>query len=66
MFCVASRLRVGVAEFVRILTAEVLRLRPPKATRLAQLAPGTWVRVEVIGRLRRAYEPESQIGDLLL
>ncbi len=32
---------------------------------IAQLAPGTLVRVEVIGRLRRAYESESLIGDLL-
>ncbi len=36
-----------------------------RATRIAQLAPGTLLRVEVIGRLRRAYESESLIGDLL-
>lgn len=36
-----------------------------RATRIAMLAPGTLVRVEVIGRLRRAYESESLIGDLL-
>ena len=36
-----------------------------RATRIAKLAPGTLVRVEVIGRLRRAYGPEPKIGDLL-
>ena len=36
-----------------------------RATRIAKLAPGTLVRVEVIGRLRRAYEPAPKIGDLL-
>ena len=36
-----------------------------RATRIAQLSPGTLVRVEVIGRLRRAYQSESLIGDLL-
>jgi len=36
-----------------------------RATRIARLAPGTLVRVEVIGRLRRAYGPEPKIGDLL-
>jgi len=36
-----------------------------RATRIAKLAPGTPVRVEVIGRLRRAYGPEPKIGDLL-
>ncbi len=35
------------------------------ATRIAKLAPGTPVRVEVLGRLRRAYGPEPKIGDLL-
>jgi hypothetical protein len=35
-----------------------------RATRIAQLAPGTRVRVEVIGRLRRAYGPDPSIGDL--
>ncbi len=36
-----------------------------RATRIAKLAPGTLVRVEVIGRLRRAYGPDPKIGDLL-
>jgi hypothetical protein len=36
-----------------------------RATRIARLAPGTLVRVEVIGRLRRAYGPDPKIGDLL-
>jgi hypothetical protein len=36
-----------------------------RATRIAQLAPGTLVRVEVIGRLRRAYGADPRIGDLL-
>ena len=35
------------------------------ATRIAKLAPGSLVRVEVIGKLRRAFEPEPKIGDLL-
>jgi hypothetical protein len=35
------------------------------ATRIAKLAPGTLVRVEVIGRLRRAYGSDPKIGDLL-
>lgn len=36
-----------------------------RATRMAKLAPGSLVRVEVIGRLRRAYRAEAKIGDLL-
>lgn len=36
-----------------------------RATRIAKLAPGVFVRVEVIGRLRRAYGPEPKIGDQL-
>lgn len=36
-----------------------------RATRIAKLAPGAFVRVEVIGRLRRAYGPDPKIGDLL-
>jgi hypothetical protein len=36
-----------------------------RATRIAKLAPGTLVRVEVIGRLHRAYGPAPKIGDLL-
>jgi hypothetical protein len=36
-----------------------------RATRVAKLAPGTLVRVEVIGQLRRAYGSEKTIGELL-
>jgi hypothetical protein len=36
-----------------------------RATRIAKLAPGTLVRVEVIGRLRRAFAQEPKIGDVL-
>lgn len=36
-----------------------------RATRIAKLAPGTMVRVEIIGRLRRAYASEPKIGDVL-
>src|SRR5947209_6024700 len=36
-----------------------------RATRIAKLAPGTLVRVEVIGRLRRACGPDPKIGDFL-
>jgi hypothetical protein len=36
-----------------------------RATRIAKLAPGTLIQVEVIGRLRRAYGPDPKIGDLL-
>jgi hypothetical protein len=36
-----------------------------RATRIAKLAPGMLVRVEVIGRLRRAYGSAPKIGDLL-
>jgi hypothetical protein len=36
-----------------------------RASRIAKLAPGTLVRVEVIGRLRRAFASETKIGDLL-
>jgi hypothetical protein len=36
-----------------------------RATRIAKLAPGKLVRVEVIGRLRRAYKAEPSIGDVL-
>src|SRR5436190_7954552 len=34
-----------------------------RATRIATLAPGTLIRVEVVGRLRRAYAGASKIGD---
>jgi hypothetical protein len=36
-----------------------------RATRIAKLAPGVPVRVEVIGKMRRAYGKDSRIGDLL-
>ncbi|MBM3983600.1 MAG: hypothetical protein FJ304_25685 [Planctomycetes bacterium] len=36
-----------------------------RATRVAKLAPGTLVRVEVIGRLRRAFAADPSIGDLI-
>lgn len=36
-----------------------------RATRIAKLAPGTLVPVEVVGRLRRAYGPEPSIGETL-
>jgi len=36
-----------------------------RATRIAKLAPGVFVRVEVIGRLQRAYGPDPKIGDQL-
>lgn len=39
--------------------------RVTRATRIAKLAPGTLVQVEVIGRLRRAFAKYPKIGDLL-
>jgi hypothetical protein len=36
-----------------------------RATRIAKLAPGTTIRVEVVGTLRRTYGGEPKIGDLL-
>jgi hypothetical protein len=36
-----------------------------RAPRVAKLAPGTLVRVEVIGRLRRAFGADPKIGDPL-
>ena len=36
-----------------------------RATRIAKLAPGTRVAVEVIGRLRRTYASEPKVGDML-
>lgn len=36
-----------------------------RAIRVAKLAPGKLVRVEVIGKLRRAYGKSAKIGDLL-
>ncbi len=34
-----------------------------RATRIAKLAPGTTIRVEVIGKLRRGYAGEPKVGD---
>ncbi len=36
-----------------------------RATRIAKLAPGALVRVEVIGRLSKAYAADPKIGDML-
>jgi hypothetical protein len=36
-----------------------------RATRIAKLAPGTLIRVEVIGTLPRAFAGEPKIGGLL-
>ncbi len=36
-----------------------------RATRIAKLAPGTLIRVEVIGKLPQAYAADPKIGDLL-
>ena len=36
-----------------------------RATRIAKLAPGTLIRVEVIGKLREAFGSLPTIGDLL-
>ena len=36
-----------------------------RATRIAKLAPGTTIRVEVVGTLRRAYAGEPKVGDFL-
>ena len=36
-----------------------------RAARVAKLAPGTFIRVEVIGKLPRQYASEPKIGDLL-
>jgi hypothetical protein len=36
-----------------------------RATRPAKLAPGTLIRVEVIGQLPRAFAKEAKIGDWL-
>jgi hypothetical protein len=36
-----------------------------RATRIAKLAPGTLIRVEVIGKLPRTFASEPKIGDLL-
>ena len=36
-----------------------------RATRIAKLAPGTTIRVEVIGKLPKAFAPAPKIGDVL-
>lgn len=36
-----------------------------RATRITKLAPGTLIRVEVIGKLRKAFGAEPRIGDRL-
>jgi hypothetical protein len=36
-----------------------------RATCIAKLAPGTLIRVEVIGKLPRAYSADPKIGDVL-
>lgn len=36
-----------------------------RATRIAKLAPGKLIRVEIIGRLRRPHASDPSIGDLL-
>ncbi|HEX6987243.1 MAG TPA: hypothetical protein VF170_17830 [Planctomycetaceae bacterium] len=36
-----------------------------RATRIAKLAPGTLIRVQVVGRLRRSHGSDPKIGDLL-
>ena len=36
-----------------------------RATRIAKLAPGTSIRVEVVGRLPKAYGADPKVGDVL-
>jgi hypothetical protein len=36
-----------------------------RATRSAKLAPGVLIRVEVVGKLPKAYASEPKIGDVL-
>jgi hypothetical protein len=36
-----------------------------RATRIARLSPGTFIRVEVVGQLRRACAGYPRIGDVL-
>ena len=36
-----------------------------RATRMAKLVPGQLIRVEIIGKLARAFAAEPRIGDLL-
>ena len=39
--------------------------RVTRATRMAKLAPGVLIRVEVIGKLPKAYASDPKIGDVL-
>jgi hypothetical protein len=41
------------------------RAGPPSLVRIAKLGPGATIRVEVVGKLRRAYASEPKIGDFL-
>lgn len=43
----------------------VLYNRVTRATRIAKLAPGALIRVEVIGQLPKAFAGAPKIGDLL-
>jgi hypothetical protein len=43
----------------------VLYIGVTRATRIAKLSPGILIRVEVIGRLPKAYAADPKIGDLL-
>ena len=43
----------------------VLYNRVTRATRIAKLSPGTLIRVEVIGKLPRAFAQQPRIGDLV-
>jgi hypothetical protein len=36
-----------------------------RATRIAKLAPGSLIRIEVIGKLPKAFAGEPKIGDLI-
>ncbi len=36
-----------------------------RATRIAKLAPGALIRVEVIGKLPKAFAADPKIGDVL-
>lgn len=36
-----------------------------RAARIAKLAPGTTIRVIVVGRLKRAFAAEPKIGDFI-
>jgi hypothetical protein len=36
-----------------------------RATRIAKLAPGVRIRVEVIGKLPKAYAADPKVGDVL-